>query len=366
MAGYQPTRGAERSATMRQSLLIRADANVRMGTGHLMRCLALAQGWQAQGGQVTFITVCESEGLLRRLSDEGFQVITLERAYPDPADWEITSDALAAHPDAWVVLDGYHFDPAYQHQIREAGHRLLAIDDMAHLDHYYADVVLNQNINAERLCYSCESYTRLLLGTRYVLLRSEFLAWRGWQREIPTVARKVLVTLGGGDPDNQTLKVIRALQQVDVDGLEAVVVVGASNPHFRELQSVICDSPFPIRLVRNVTDMPKLMAWADVAVSAGGSTCWEMAFMGLPILILVTAGNQRAVAAGLHEGGFSLSLGWWEQVHEQEIAKLLVSLVKDVTKRTKMSQLGRQLVNGQGSERTLAVMEEVYETSSDW
>ena len=335
------------------SLLIRADANARIGTGHLMRCLALAQGWKARGGQATFITACESDGLRRRLSDEGFQVITLERSHPDPTDWEITSQVLAAHPDSWVVLDGYHLDPTYQRQIKQAGHRLLVIDDMAHLSHYYADVVLNQNINAEQLRYRCEPYTRLLLGTRYVLLRSEFLAWREWQREIPKVARKVLVTLGGGDPDNQTLKVIRALQQVDVDGLEAVVVVGASNPHFRGLQSAVRNSQFAIRLVQNVTSMSELMAWADIAVSAGGSTCWELAFMGLPTVVLVLAENQQGIAAGLGKAGVVLNLGWYTETSVTQIARTLLGLLEDRGSRRQMSQRGRELVDGLGSERVV-------------
>ena len=334
-------------------LVVRADADTRIGIGHVMRCLALAQAWQARGGQAVFITACESGSLRQRLADEGFQVVALERAHPDPADWEITLQTLKAHPDGWVALDGYHFDPAYQRLVKEAGHRLLVIDDTAHLDHYYADVVLNQNINAERLHYSCEPYTRLLLGTRYVLLRSEFLAWQGWQREIPKVARKVLVTLGGGDPDNQTLKVIRALQQVDVDGLEAVVVVGPNNPHYRELRSAIRNSKFAIRLVRDVTDMPKLMAWADVAVSAGGSTCWEMAFMGLPAVLIVTADNQRATLAYLHTTGSAVSLGWFESLSDNNIAIALHTLSADAVQRRALSERGRALVDGLGTARVV-------------
>jgi UDP-2,4-diacetamido-2,4,6-trideoxy-beta-L-altropyranose hydrolase len=343
-------------------LLIRADANGRMGTGHLMRCLALTQGWKDRGGQATFITACESDSLRRRLSDEDFQVVTLERSHPDSADWEVTSQVLAAHSDAWVVLDGYHFDPAYQRQIKEAGHPLLVIDDTTHLDHYYADVVLNQNINAERLRYSCEPYTRLLLGTRYALLRSEFLAWRGWQREIPEVARKVLVTLGGSDPDNQTSKVIQALQRIDTDELEVVVVVGASNPHFLELRSTAHDSLFAIRLVENVTDMPRLMAWADVAVSAGGSTCWEMAFMGLPSLILVLAENQRGIAEGLDAYGIALNLGSYAQVSELDLAQALKILMCDLARREAMSEKGRQLVDGAGTDRVVSVMYKLAQT----
>ncbi|TEU12258.1 MAG: UDP-2,4-diacetamido-2,4,6-trideoxy-beta-L-altropyranose hydrolase [Anaerolineales bacterium] len=338
------------------SLIVRADANTRMGTGHLMRCLALAQAWKARGGRATFITACESDGLQHRLSDESFQVIRLERSYPDPVDWEVTSRVLAAHSSAWVVLDGYHFDPVYQRQIKETGHWLLAIDDMAHLDHYYADVVLNQNINAEDLRYSCEPYTRLLLGTRYALLRSEFLAWRGWQREVPKVARKVLITLGGGDPDNQTLKVVQALQRVDVDELEAVVVVGASNPHFREVQSAASNSQFGIRLVQNVTNMPELMAWADVAVSAGGSTCWELAFMGLPSLLLTLADNQRAAVSMLSEIGISLHLEEAVRGDLQRIVCKVITLMKDPEARSAMSQKGMHLIDGLGVTRVLELL----------
>jgi spore coat polysaccharide biosynthesis predicted glycosyltransferase SpsG len=228
---------------------------------------------------------------------------------------------------------------------------------MAHLDYYYADVLLNQNINAERLDYSCEPCTRLLLGTRYTLLRSEFLAWQGWQREIPKAARKVLVTLGGGDPDNQTLKVIRALQRVDVDGLEAVVVVGASNPHFQKLQSAAYQSQFSMRLVQNASNMPELMTWADVAISAGGTTCWEMAFMGLPTVVLVLAENQQGIAAGLGKAGVVLNLGWYTEASITQIANTLAGLFEDRGLRRQISQRGRKLVDGLGSERVVKFLQ---------
>jgi len=347
---------------MSRFLRIRADANARIGTGHLMRCLALAQGWKARGGQATFITACESDGLQQRLSDQGFHVITLKQSHPEPADWEITLQTLRTHPGAWVVLDGYHFDPGYQRQIKEAGHRLLVIDDTAHLDHYYADVVLNQNINAEQLHYSCEPYTRLLLGTRYVLLRSEFLTWQRWKRKIPDVARNILVTLGGSDPDNVTFKVIQALQQVEVDGLEAVVVVGGSSPHYEELQSAIRDSRFAICLKRNAPNMPELMAWADAAVSAGGSTSWELAFMGLPNVILVLAENQREIAEGLDASGIALNLGWYAEISELAFAQTLKTLISNPTRRRAMSEEGRQLVDGSGTDLVVSVMAEEANT----
>jgi UDP-2,4-diacetamido-2,4,6-trideoxy-beta-L-altropyranose hydrolase len=138
------------------ALIIHADASTEIGTGHLMRCLALAQAWKDAGGQITFISACQNESLLQRLRDEKFNVHVLGHPYSDSSDWDYTKNILAAYPSAWVALDGYHFNEAYQQRVKEAGHRLLVIDDMAHLKHYYADILLNQNLHAEQLHYSCE------------------------------------------------------------------------------------------------------------------------------------------------------------------------------------------------------------------
>ena len=330
------------------TLFIRADAGSHIGTGHLMRCLALAQAWKGAGGKVVFITACRNEGLLRRIREEEIEVHLLSLSYPDPGDWEVTKNVLARHPGAWVVLDGYHFNETYQKRIKDAGNRLLVIDDMAHLKHYYADIVLNQNLHAEDLHYSCEPYTRLLLGTKYVLLRREFLAWRDWKREIPEVARRVLVTLGGSDPENYTLKVIQALQKVDISGLEAIVVIGASNPHADVLKKAVGQSRIPIRLIQDAKNMPELMAWADVAIAAGGTTCWELAFMGVPSLVVILAENQRPIAEGLAKVGAVVSFGWFKHVSIADITSALSYLLSNKKQRAEMIQRARRLVSGNG------------------
>jgi len=161
-----------------ERLIIRTDASIQVDTGHFMHCLALAQAWKDAGGEVIFITACQSDGLLQRLREEEFDVRLLDRPYPDTADWESTSAILAAHPETWIVLDGYQSDEAFQQRVKGAGHRLLVMDDVAHLNHYHADIVLNQNLHAEQLHYSCEPCANLLLGARYVLLRREFLPGR--------------------------------------------------------------------------------------------------------------------------------------------------------------------------------------------
>lgn len=342
-------------------VVVRADAGTRMGAGHVMRCLALAQAWQAYGATVTFLSRCESDALRRRIESAGSGFIPLEKSWPDLSDLDLTRATvgeLSARGSCrpWLVLDGYHFDPAYQQAARGGGCRVLVVDDTAQWPKYHADVLLNQNMDAERLPYSHDPDTLLLLGTRYVLLRPEFLAWRGWRREVPEVARRVLITLGGGDAENVTQKVIQALQQVTVEGLEVTVAVGAGNPHLEKLDLATRGARFPTRLVRDAPDMAELMARADVAVSAGGSTGWELAFMGLPSLMLVLAENQRSVAEGLDEAGVAVNLGLHEQVTVARIAEELAALCHDHARRRKLSLNGQELIDGMGTQRVLTVM----------
>lgn len=344
------------------ALLIRADANSQIGTGHVMRCLALSQAWIATGGTVAFLGHCQAGGLRERIESIGADFIRLDRPHPDLVDLRVTlatldqmSTRLGQRP--WLVLDGYHFAPDFQQGVRSAGYRLLVVDDTAHLASYHADLLLNQNLNAEHLLYQSDDDTLRLLGSRYVMLRAEFLAWRGWKRPIAKTARRILVTLGGADPDNVTLKVIQALTLLDIAGLEATVVVGSANPHFDGLQSLTCDWPFPVRLVRNAGNMPELMAWADVAVSGGGSTCWELAFMGLPTLAITVADNQRGVVRELKAAGVAVDLGWFQDVTAEQIASELSAICKDTARREEFSCKGPRIVDGHGPERIGMLMQ---------
>jgi UDP-2,4-diacetamido-2,4,6-trideoxy-beta-L-altropyranose hydrolase len=343
-------------------LVIRADSTSQIGTGHIMRCLSLAQAWQDKGGEVTFISHCESNSLKQRLLDEGMLLTTIEKIYPEPGDLECTLETLSAisHQQSakcWLVLDGYNFDAIYQKCIKEKGYRILWIDDYGHADHYYADVVLNQNIYANPAFYlHREPYTQLLLGTSYALLRREFKKWQGWKRKIPEMARKVLVTLGGGDPDNVTLKVIHALKQVDIPELEAIIVIGPANPNQELLEQSVSDYT-NFQLIKNAFNMPELMAWADLAISAGGSTCWELAFMRLPNLIVVLVRNQVQVATALNDYGLSINIGWHNHISVIDIAHKLNNMIKNSTKLKEMMNAEKFKIDAHGCDRIINVMD---------
>lgn len=353
--------------SINRHLFIRADADSKIGTGHLLRCLALAQSWKARGGEATFVSFCESAALRQRILSEGFRLVAVERIHPDPADLVQIMDFLKniCNPKGtpWLVLDGYHFGPDYQRAVREAGHRLLVIDDYNHLPHYHANILLNQNIGSETISYSYDSDTVGLFGPKYALLRSEFLTWKNRTQGKTQRGRKILVTLGGADPDNVTLKVVRALLQTGLDDLEVNIVAGPANPNVEMLESEIENARqlrknvnFSIRLLRDA-NMPELMAGANLAVSAGGSTCWELCFLGVPILVIISAENQRASARGLHRTVAAVSLGWHEDVEVGELAEAIENLMNDPRKLESMSSQGMNVVDGQGSERILTLME---------
>jgi UDP-2,4-diacetamido-2,4,6-trideoxy-beta-L-altropyranose hydrolase len=340
------------------TLLIRADANATLGTGHVMRCLALAQAWQDTGGRVVFAMAPGAPALEKRLDEEGMAVRRVQAVPGSPDDSNQTATLAGTLDAAWTVVDGYHFGADMQKALQQAGRRTLWIDDEGHAGEYCADLVLNQNLGADESRYAHRSEnTRLLLGTRYALLRREFALWRGTTHTIAEWVRKVLVTLGGGDAENVTGRVLQALDACNpmADSLEFTVLVGGANPHRAELERQAATSSLSIQLLYNTSDMPGLLAASDLAISAGGSTCWEMCFLGLPALLIVVADNQRDIARGLHDAGAAVNLGWHADLSLGLMREAFQTWINSSkSQRGPMSQTGQLLVDGQGIARVLS------------
>ena len=334
-------------------LVIRADANTGMGTGHLMRCLALAQGWKDNGGEATLITTCENDNLLDRFRNENIEVIKLKYPYPDPLDWKDTSQILKARPGCWVLLDGYHFDHEYQLLITNADHKLLVIDDLSNLERYSAHIILNQNLYAAQLDYSFDNEPTLLFGPEFALLRREFWKWIDWKRKFPNIAKNVLVTMGGSDPENLTLRVIQILKELNIDGLRINIVLGASNPYADQIKNEINDSDIDFSLKFDVKDLSELMAWADIAITAGGITCYEIAFMRLPSLVIPLAENQKGTAAFLEKSQAAVNLGWYDDLQKTDFLRSINNLISDSKIRKNLSENAFQLVDGKGVKRVI-------------
>jgi UDP-2,4-diacetamido-2,4,6-trideoxy-beta-L-altropyranose hydrolase len=336
-------------------LLLRTEASVAIGTGHVMRCLALAQAWRHAGGHAIFAMAEATPAVEERLRSEGFEVARPGVRVGSAADAEEAARLAHKHNVSWVVVDGYEFGAEYQATLKSRGLKVLFIDDNGHAGRYSADLVLNQNVQASEAFYpSRDASTRLLLGPRFAMLRREFTSWRGWNREIPAVARRVLVTMGGSDPDNVTERVVRAI--LADPSLNATVVVGGSNPHLPQLRELVAGAQQNVHLVDNVPNMPELMAKSDVAISGAGTTSLEMCFLGLPVLLIVLADNQRPAAEELNRRGAAINLGDGAEIRPSILSPCLTRLVSSQDTRKAMSERGRELVDGHGAERVVRAM----------
>ncbi|MGA7219873.1 MAG: UDP-2,4-diacetamido-2,4,6-trideoxy-beta-L-altropyranose hydrolase [Candidatus Sulfotelmatobacter sp.] len=343
------------------TLLIRADARAAIGTGHVMRCLALAQAWQDSGGQCVFAMAESTPPVECRLGGEGMEVVALKAEVGSLEDAMQTAELSAKKSAVWIVADGYRFGSEYQRAIKESGFKLLFVDDNVHAASYCADLVLNQNIHARASLYDKrQPATRLLMGPRYAMLRREFRPLRDWRREVPACARKIIITMGGSDPGNLTKKAAEAIEKLADSLLETVILVGGSNPRSGAVgNSTGSDGKESIRFIVDATNVAELMAWADVAVAGAGTTFWEMCFLGLPSILLVLADNQQAVAEAADRMGIARTLGKGADVTASEIAGSLRELLASRETRANQSTRGRKLVDGRGAERVAAFLSDL-------
>lgn len=341
-----------------ETLVVRADAGPRIGLGHLMRCLALAEAWTARRGPAVFVTGAGSEPVRQRIEREGFRLVDVRAGLSASEDARLTSKVLEEHSSAWAVVDGYGFDSPYHHALRASGHPLLVVDDLADLPLYEADALLNQNAHADLVRYRTLPETRSLLGLSYVLLRREFRERRRGARATPDVARRLLVTFGGADPANATGSVIDALRGLpDVD-LEVTVVLGPSNSHRADLEQLVQRRAPRIELVTAAEDMGALMEAADLAVVGGGSSVWELAFIGVPALVLPTGRQEELLARGLSHVGLGRVLGPVDSMDAARLKDEVYRALHDVAWRETQSRKGRQLVDGEGADRVVSALAE--------
>lgn len=335
-------------------LIVRADANVEMGTGHVMRCLALAHAWQAAGGEVVFAIAEATPSVEARLSSEGVAITRLRVLPNSVQDVKALTELARARGADWVIVDGYQFDNRFQMRIRDCGLKLLLVDDLGQCGEYSADFVLDQNVLAtEQMYANRRAHTQLLLGPRYAMLRCEFQGWRGWRREIPRFGSKLLFTMGGSDPGNLTLRLIEALPGLRDLGLEITVVAGGSNPQLAELQRAVHRLGVLVELAGSVMDMPALMAQSDIAVICSGGTTWELLYMGCATLSYFRNPVQGKIVSELDARGTLKSLGAAENFEADRLTAIVKEIAASQERRAKMAQLGRELVDGQGPERVL-------------
>lgn len=354
-------------------VVFRVDASLVIGTGHVMRCLTLAESLTAQGDEVTFICREHAGHLFERIASKGFQLFVLppvisqiveleggeKNSYAQWLGCSQQSDAEACRavleriqPD-WLVVDHYALDQVWHRQLQGSYQALMVIDDLADRNHR-CQLLLDQTIGRKQSDYQhrVPSDCQCLLGTDYGLLRAEFAQWRSEQICCNPEINRLLITLGGVDQQNMTCQVLDALQQCQrTQALEVVVVMGANAPHLNQVESLAQVMPYQTVVKVDVSNMAELIAQSDVVISAAGATVWEVACIGSPLMFVQTADNQQWIVAELHARQAGLEI---TKAHLKSDVRQLDQM--DFAQRQTLSSAIAKLSDGKGADRVANIM----------
>lgn len=365
---------------MTHLVTFRTDASLQIGTGHVMRCLTLADALAARGTQCQFICRAHEGNLIEFICGKGYEVHSLPagaiagesstgfNAYaPDLThshwlgatqgqDAEACASILATqHPD-WLIVDHYGLDACWEHSLAPHYRKLMVIDDLADRPHS-CDLLLDQNLGRKPQDYGAlvPAHCQLLIGPHFALLRPEFSAVRPYslqRRDAQPTLRHLLITMGGVDQPNATGHVLQALKTCFLPQESRItVVMGLTAPWLQDVRELAAQMPWPTEVVINVNNMAQRMADSDLAIGAAGSTSWERSCLGLPTLIVVLAKNQQSGAQALEAEHAARLIGSVSDIAKQ--LPLAIAELVDSKRQSQMSLAARAISNGLGVENVL-------------
>ncbi|MFW3616932.1 UDP-2,4-diacetamido-2,4,6-trideoxy-beta-L-altropyranose hydrolase [Billgrantia antri] len=318
----------------------RADASLQMGSGHIMRCLTLADALIKKGTECHFLCRELPGHLIELIRGKGHATHVLPCVPENPIDsngpahaaWlgaTLEQDVRACHPTLqalrpdWLVVDHYALDIRWETALMSYCRRLMVIDDLADRSHQ-CNLLLDQNLGRHETDYvgMIPQQCTVLAGPRYALLRPEFTALREYsirRREDPRL-RKLLISMGGVDRPNATSRVLETLQGCALpDDCQVKVVMGPSAPWLQQVRDAAKKMPWTTEVLVNVTEMGTLMANSDLSIGAAGSTSWERCCLGLPSIILVLAENQKFISFELEKAGAAKVISLEEESLEVQL-----------------------------------------------
>lgn len=359
-------------------VVFRVDASLRIGTGHIMRCLTLADALAARGADCQFICRAHEGNLIDFICEKGYVTHTLPQIHTEKhifkginlfhrqwlgATQEQDADAcrkiLASLRVDWLIVDHYAIDIAWERALQQHYCKLMVIDDLADRLHS-CDVLVDQTFGRDKADYypfltrSC----RILCGAEYALLRSEFADLRGYslQRRVRPSMRALLITMGGVDNGNATGRILQALQGCPLpEDCRITVVMGQTAPWLKDVRERAKSMFWPTQVLVGVRNMASLMAESDLAIGAAGATSWERCCLGLPTLMLVQAENQMKVAHGLEQAGAAKLINTTESC-DLQLRSLISVLINEPTMLMHMSRNASCIVDGNGANAVIYEM----------
>ncbi len=316
------------------TIAIRVDASTEIGTGHIMRCLTIADALRKYSVRVIFICRSLLGDWISILHGRGFETIILETGdeWDGNRDAQLTIKKLESQklfPD-WLIIDHYQIGQDWQKEVRSVVSKIMVIDDLADRIHE-CDLLLDQNLHpnyASRYTGLVPKSCQCLLGPHYLILRDEFRSiGPQHQKSLPSqnIPQKILLTFGGSDPLSLTERVLWSLNALSskYQNLEVRALLGQSFSRQESLAKLIEELPFSVEVLTGITEMTTQFQWADCAISAGGLTTYELAYIGLPSLIVAVVDAQAKVAAEMARLKIHQYAGHADELNEtQLIAKV--------------------------------------------
>lgn len=366
---------------MALQVIFRTDASRIIGTGHVMRCLNLAGALVGRGAEVSFICRKHEGHLCDLIEERGFTVHRLPApakefeagTTPAHAAWlgatwqEDAGQAgaaiktLSAKPN-WLVVDHYALDSRWEQALRPLVDKILVIDDLADRAHD-CDLLLDQNLFADmqtRYATKVPEDCHLLLGPEYALLQPIYAELHDRIPPREGTVKRILISFGGADRDNLTGRVLAAFLSLNCPDLDVDVVISDSSPYAPDIRAQAAGHA-NIHLHSNLPTLAPLMAKADLAIGAAGTTSWERLCLGLPTLVVTLAENQQPIADELQRLGLVRWLGHKDEVSEQSIGLALAELFEGSIDE-EWSLCCRATVDGKGTKRVSAALTITAET----
>ncbi len=356
------------------NVVFRADASSRIGTGHIVRCLALGDFLKAQGAQITFLCRPYPGHMAESIVAGGHAVAWLPPSRWDGASdeknyalwlgdsWQEDAKACAAlltsmHAD-WLVADHYGVDYQWESALRSHAKKMLVIDDLANRAHH-CDILLDSNdySNRDQSPYASLANGVHLLGPAYALLREEFARYRLVAPPRKNGLKKLLIFFGGSDPENLTEQVASAVFASGLCFQEINIVVG-SGYAFPERLRTLCLAQDNVKFHVQTKDMALLMATSDLMIGAPGGASWERCCLGLPSILIAFAENQHNVGHTLANRRSAIYLGAYSETSIERVMSVLTRLSERPGMLYKISTRAATLVDGLGVSRVAAAIQD--------
>jgi UDP-2,4-diacetamido-2,4,6-trideoxy-beta-L-altropyranose hydrolase len=327
-------------------MIIRVDADHQIGMGHLVRCLAIADSMSLRDVSVRFAMSQPDERVKDLVRARGHELRPI-RARKGQLDDAAETIELAV-PNEVILIDGYQFSDDFERRLADRGLKVAVIDDYGHADHLDARIIINSNLYYGRTdLYSRAAGAQLLLGPRFLPIRNELTDLRTLQSANQEV-NSLLVSFGSGDVRRAlpaTIEVLRSVLPSRVKIFAAVVSMDDESA--RHLQQESRD----IEWIEDFSRLPEVMASVDMAIAAGGMLSYELAFMGVPSILLPATTIQSPVAAELARLGAAIDLGLSDVFPYQSLGEAVQELLRSPQRRQSMIEEGQALFDGHGARR---------------